>query len=83
VTGSREALGRSRGGLSTKIHLVADPRCRPITRVTTPGQHGDSPTFVSLMESIRILRRGRGRPRKRPARALTDKAYSSRVSPQG
>ncbi|MBA8823966.1 hypothetical protein FHX42_001295 [Saccharopolyspora lacisalsi] len=25
----REALGRSRGGLTTKIHLAADLRCRP------------------------------------------------------
>ncbi|MFG3439702.1 hypothetical protein ACGF0J_20860 [Nonomuraea sp. NPDC047897] len=30
------------------------------------------------MESIRIRRRGLGRPRKRPARAMGDKAYSSR-----
>jgi len=78
VTTSREALGRSRGGLSTKIHLVADRRCRPIARLTSPGQHGDSPRFIPLMESIRIRRRGRGRPRKRPARAMGDKAYSSR-----
>jgi hypothetical protein len=30
---SREALGRSRGGLTSKIHLAADTRCRPISRV--------------------------------------------------
>jgi len=39
----REAIGRSRGGLTTKIHLAADLRCRPIARLTSPGQHGDSP----------------------------------------
>src|ERR1700726_758389 len=32
----REALGRSRGGLSTKIHLVADGRCRPIAGILSP-----------------------------------------------
>jgi transposase len=32
------------------------------------------------MESIRIQRRGAGRPRKRPARTLADKAYSSRAN---
>lgn len=32
------------------------------------------------MESIRIPRREAGRPRKRPARALADKAYSSRAN---
>ncbi|WP_408608329.1 IS5 family transposase [Actinocorallia populi] len=78
--GGREALGRSRGGLTTKIHLVADRRCRPIARLTSPGQHADCPKFIPLMESIRIPRRGVGRPRKKPARALADKAYSSRAN---
>jgi transposase len=73
----REGLGRSRGGLSTKIHLAADRRCRPITRITTPGQHGDCPQFIPLMRAIRIGRRGKGRPRTRPGRAMADKAYSS------
>ena len=31
----REAIGRSRGGLTTKIHLAADLRCRPIARLTS------------------------------------------------
>jgi hypothetical protein len=69
--------GRSRGGLSTKIHLLADWRCRPLTRLLTPGQHGDCPKFISLMEAIRISRRGKGRPRTRPGAAMGDKAYSS------
>jgi len=73
----REGIGRSRGGLTTKIHLAADLRCRPVARLTSPGQHGDSPAFVSLMDAIRIRRRGTGRPRTRPGRAMADKAYSS------
>ena len=73
----REALGRSRGGLSTKIHLIADRRCRPIARITTPGQHGDCPKFTPLMDQLAIRRRGKGRPRTRPAAAMGDKAYSS------
>ena len=78
--GGREALGRSRGGLTTKIHLVADRRCRPIARLASPGQHGDSPRLIPLMNAVRIRRRGRGRPRTRPARAMADKAYSSRAN---
>ena len=73
----REALGRSRGGLTTKIHLVADRRCRPITWLTSPGQHGDSPRLIPLIEAICGMSRGPGRPRTRPARVLADKAYSS------
>jgi transposase len=73
----REALGRSRGGLSTKIHLAADRRCRPVTRILTPGQDGDCPQFIPLLNQIRVARRGKGRPRTRPGRAMADKAYSS------
>ena len=73
----REAPGRSRGGLSTKIHLAADRRCRPVARILSPGQHGDCPRFIPLMAAIRIARRGTGRPRTRPGAALGDKTYSS------
>ena len=76
----REAIGRSRGGLTTKIHLAADLRCRPIARLTSRGQHGDSPRFVPLMDAVRIRRRGPGRPRRRPGRAMADRAYSSHAN---
>jgi transposase len=75
----REALGRSRGGLSTKVHLAADDRCRPLSRVTTAGQRHDSIAFEQVLAGIRIRRTGRGRPRTRPDRVLADKAYSSRA----
>ena len=51
--------------------------CRPVTRILTPGQHGDCPQFIPLMQAIRIARCGKGRPRTRPGRAMAGKAYSS------
>ena len=75
----REALGRSRGGLTSKIHLAADSRCRPISRVTTGGHRHDSLAFEAVMAGIRIRRRGRGQARTRPGHVLADKAYSSRA----
>jgi transposase len=75
---SRESLGRSRGGLTSKIHLAADRRCRPISRITTAGHRHDSLAFEPVMGGIRIRRRGRGRPRTRPGQVLGDKAYSNR-----
>jgi transposase len=75
----REALGRSRGGLTTKIHLLTDSRCRPLARVTTAGQRHDSIAFEPLMGRLRIRRLGCGRPRTRPGRLLADKAYSNRA----
>jgi transposase len=64
--------------LTSKIHLAADRRCRPISRVTSAGQRHDSLGFRPVMAGIRIRRRGPGRPRTRPGRVLGDKAYSSR-----
>jgi transposase len=72
-------LGRSRGGLTSKIHLAADTRCRPIARVTTAGHRHDSLAFEAVMSRVRIGRRGPGRPRTRPGHVLGDKAYSSRA----
>lgn len=70
-------LGRSRGGLTSKVHLAADRRCRPLSFVLTPGQAGDSPQFRAVLERIRI-RLPIGRPRTRPDAVAADKAYSSR-----
>ncbi|HUX74963.1 MAG TPA: transposase [Steroidobacteraceae bacterium] len=72
----RRCIGRSRGGLTTNIHLAAGLRCRPVARLASPGQHGDSPYVTALMDAIRIRRRGQGRPRRRPGRAMADKACS-------
>ncbi|WP_424853622.1 IS5 family transposase [Streptomyces sp. SAI-170] len=73
-----ECLGRSRGGFTTKIHLVSDGRCRPLAFVLTPGHYGDGPQLARVLEEVSVPRVGVGRPRKRPDRVLADKAYTSR-----
>ncbi|WP_414636153.1 IS5 family transposase [Actinophytocola sp.] len=72
-------LGRSRGGLTTKIHVLADRRCRLLVRLTSAGQRHDSLAFRPVLRRLRIARRCCGRPRTRPARLLGDKAYSNRA----
>jgi transposase len=72
-----EALGRSRGGLTTKIHLGCDGRGRPLSVVLTPGQRHESTQLESVLDAIRVPRpSGRGRPRKRPDHLVGDKGYS-------
>lgn len=71
-------IGRSRGGLTTKIHLAAVGRCRPLALVFTAGQAGDAPAFTDVMARLRIPRR-RGRSGTRPDMVLADKAYPSRA----
>ncbi|WP_435809296.1 IS5 family transposase [Streptomyces longwoodensis] len=72
------ALGRSRGGLTTKIRLACDGRGRPLVILLTPGQRHDGPCARPLLERIRVPRAGLGRPRCRPDHVIADKAYSSR-----
>ncbi|MGX8904647.1 IS5 family transposase [Streptomyces netropsis] len=71
-------LGRSRGGLTTKIHLAVEQGQKPLSIVITAGKRGDSPQFEPVLEAIRVPRIGLGRPRKRPDRVRADKAYDSR-----
>ncbi|MFD4246965.1 IS5 family transposase [Streptomyces sp. NPDC058525] len=71
-------LGRSRGGLTSKIHLAVEQGQKPLSVVITAGQRGDSPQFEPVLEAIRVPRIGVGRPRKRPDRVRADKAYDSR-----
>jgi transposase len=81
---TRNLAGRRSGvpgaGLTTKVHLAADLRCRPVARLTSPGQHGESPYLAPVRVAIRIQRRGLDRPRRRPGRAMADKAYSCRAN---
>lgn len=73
-------LGRSRGGLTTKLHLACEQGQKPLAIVLTAGQRGDSPQFTTVLEAIRVPRQGVGRPRTRPDRVLADKAYSSQAN---
>lgn len=71
-----EALGRSRGGLSTKIHLAVDGRGRPLSVLLTGGQAGDNPQLMNLLDAIRVHHGGPGRPRRHPDMVIADKGYA-------
>ncbi|MER5297474.1 transposase [Streptomyces pharetrae] len=77
------ALGRSRGGLTTKIHLAFDGKGRPLAILVTPGQHHDSICARPLLERIRVPRPGPGRPRCRPDQVIADKALGNGLGPIG
>ena len=74
------ALGRSRGGWSTKTHVAIDQHRGVLAFLLTAGQCGDSPEMIPVLEAITVPRPGPGRPRCRPDRVLADKAYSSRAN---
>lgn len=74
-----EGLGRSRGGFTSKLHLSADGRCRPLSLIVTPGQRADCTQFKQVLDKIRIPQLGPGRPRKKPDSLAADKAYSNGI----
>lgn len=74
---NREALGRSQGGFSTKIHLRCDGNGLPMTFLLTVGERHEAVVFEQLMEQGEVKRSGAGRPRLRPKRVSGDKGYSS------
>jgi hypothetical protein len=77
----QQALGRSRGGLTTKIHTICDGRGRNLATRLTSGQDADTRQLVGLVNQVRVARPGgRGRPRTRVGHLTGDKAYSSRAN---
>jgi transposase len=66
-----QALGRSRGGFSTKIHLKTDFDGHPLAFDLTGGEKGDAPHFPVLL--------GLG-PDIDPRAAVGDKGYASKAN---
>ena len=63
------ALGRSRGGLSTKIHALTDLLACAVALSLTAGQAGDNPRLVPLLDAL-------AQAGHQPVHLLADKAYS-------
>lgn len=59
------ATGRSRGGLTTKIHMAVVALGRPLELILTPGQRGDAPLAPALLNGLS------------PRRVLADNVYDS------
>ena len=51
-----QALGRSRGGLSTKIHTTVDALGNPVRSYLTGGQEADIKQAEALIEGLRFKR---------------------------
>lgn len=73
------AIGRPRGGLTTKNHLVCDGKGRASAPIPTPGQAADASMLTATPNQIRAAGAG-GRPRTRPDRLLADKGHPSRAN---
>jgi len=63
----QRALGRSRGGFTSKIHCIGDARGRPIAFHITPGEAADCKAYDILIDL----------PEQSPDALLADKAYDT------
>lgn len=73
TTDAREnALGRSRGGYATKLHVVCESQGIPLGILPTAGNINEPTQFINLMNSIPL---GLQRKAKRPVALAGDKAY--------
>ena len=61
----QQALGRSRGGFSTKIHIAVDALGNPLRLILTAGERHDSPLAAALIEGYE------------PQVLIADKGYDS------
>jgi hypothetical protein len=85
TSAAKQALGRSRGGLSTKIHVIGDGRGRSLVTRLSPGLAADTTRLLGLLDAVRVPRPGGvGRARVLPDHLVADKAaYSSRANRAG
>ncbi len=56
------ALGRSRGGFGTKLHLITDGHGISLVATLTAGQAHESMSLEVTLEAVRLPGPGRGRP---------------------
>ena len=73
----KNALGKSKGGYSTKIHVATDGKGIPLAITATPGQSGETPELTNLLNSIPLKIH---RKCKRPRALAGDKAYSAKAT---
>ncbi len=72
------ALGRSRGGFGTKVHLICDRHGIVLAVFVTPGQQHESTAFETVMGRVALTQR-KGRCRW-PKRLAGDKGYITHAS---
>lgn len=61
----QHGYGACRGGLTTKIHMAVDALSRPLELILMPGQRGDAPLALALLNGLS------------PRRVLAENAYDS------
>jgi transposase len=78
--GHPQALGRSRGGFGSKLHLRCDRQGKPLVFVLTAGERNERTALPELMSRGAVRRSGSGRPKLRPRAVVGDRGYTGKPS---
>ena len=80
-----QAIGRSRGGPTTKIHALSDIRCRPIAFLLTGGQIADCTAADALLDRMpetKILQGDKGYGSNAVRRKIEDMGTAPNIPPK-
>jgi transposase len=81
----QQAIGRSRGGRTTKIHALTDQLCRPIAFLLTGGQVADCTAGTLLLERLpacRLLHADKGYDSDAIRRQIEAKGTAPNIPPK-
>lgn len=70
-------VGKTKKGKGTKWMVVVDGKGIPLGSLLASASPAEVRLAEETLEAVKIPRRGRGRPRKRPVRLIADKGYDS------
>jgi len=72
-----DVVGRTKRGKGTKVMLVVEGNGLPIGFCLGSANRHEVKLTVPTLETVRVPRRGGGRPKQRPNELVADKAYEN------
>nr|WP_085948959.1 IS5 family transposase [Komagataeibacter rhaeticus] len=81
----QQAISRSRGGRTTKIHALTDAACRPVAFVLTGGNVADCTAAAPLLEqvsNVRLIHGDKGYDTNAVRRQIEDKGAAPNIPPK-
>jgi len=80
-----QAIGRSRGGRTTRVHALTDAACRPVAFVLTGGTVADCTAAVPLLAQVsnaRLIHGDKGSDTNAVRRQIEDKGAAPNIPPK-
>jgi transposase len=73
-----DSVGKTKRAKGTKTMLLTEGNGLPVGFCLASANHHEVKLAVATLETVRVPRGGRGRPKQRPKELVADKAYDSK-----